>query len=627
MLFGPQKSHSHLDTHLDCEQPLILLNCPCMRLIRLCSGLLIAFNSTHAGEWSMWEANAKNPVPEGAKITIECDRHEYFLGENVLLHFILENTGDKPFEADFGGDYRGATRHLRFKVTATDESGRMAEDPDTSGFCGGGFGGARKLNPGEKFIQSLPLMRYRRILQPGRYAIHMTHDYGWKEGVRKRPGGEISLVFRVPAPDEAEAVVATMENLPLHPNNSYGERAQNYADFTALCQPIYLKPLLRRAEKGDPNALEGICWIASLDATKALIGLATNSDVKMALEAARTLTMRLPDPALESTNGFGGFPPFTREARRGLVKQAWDAKLAPAVRSLATNYLARLDGADVSAGVVMLQAVGTFAEAPALVAAMDRALDPMVNPRHDPKDNILDQPEPLRELINAMNVLHGKGYTLDEGALNGEAQILLYFTWLAGQPPPRPERWLDLVEAFGPNTRFPTRVAVLNSIPQPLPSECVEFVKSRLSDSDLGVCRVACAVAGRSENKAFLKPLLEIIATEHHEWLLREATDAAKKLGAGFDLLDVWADRLAEEHICQLALEYLDTIVERKPESWLDQTGLTATRGDRIALRREWKAFLAKHADEIRQGKKFKDDDPALTPALIGRARTSEAPK
>ena len=67
--------------------------------------------------------------------------------------------------------------------------------------------------------------------------------------------------------------------------------------------------------------------------------LATNSDPKLALEAAQTLTMRMPDPTLESTNGFGGFSPFTRETRRKLVKNSWNTEFAPPIRSLATNYL------------------------------------------------------------------------------------------------------------------------------------------------------------------------------------------------------------------------------------------------------------------------------------------------
>jgi hypothetical protein len=597
-------------------------------LIVLCSSFSLMFSSARAGEPSMWEANANLPVPAGAKVSIQCDKHQYFLGENVLLHFILENASDKPFEADFGGDYRGATRHLRFKLTGIDEAGRLAEDPNTSEFCGGGFGGPRTLKPGEKFTQSLPLMRYRRILHAGRYTIRVTHDYGWKEDAQhKRPVAEVSLQFRMPTTAEAEAVVALMEKLPPDPNNTFGERARNYADFTALCQPIYLNPLLKRAQKADLNALEGICWIASPDATKALIELATNTNPKLALEAAKTLYMRLPDPSLDSTNGFGGFPPFARESRRQLVKNSWDERLAPAVRTLATNYLTHPEPADISAGAVMIQAVGTTNEAPAVRATLDRGLDSLVRPRRDPNDNILDQPESVRELLNAMNVLHSQGYTIGEDHLSGEGAFLLYFTWLANQPPPRPGRWLELLNVFGENCRYPVRVAALNSIPEPVPNECLAFVKARLVDDDLGVVRAACTVAGRSGDKDFLKPLLEIVATEHHEWLLREATDAARKLGARFDLLDVWADRLNEEHICLLALENLETIVERNPDSWLDQTGLTATRAARIALRAEWKAFLRDHAAELRQGKKFKENDPVLTPALIGRFRTTEAPK
>ena len=332
--------------------------------------LLLVIPQARAGETSMWEANAKQSVPVGAKVTLELDRHEYFLGENVLVHFTLENTSSQPFEADFGGDYRGATRHLRFKVTATDESGRMAEDPDPSGTCFGGFVGGRKLNPGEKFSESLPLMRYCRILQPGRYTIRITHDFGWKEGERKRPVGEITVVFRMPTPTQAETVVATMEQLPADANSTDGQRSHDYADFTSLCQPVYLKPLLRRAEKGDRKALEGICWIETRDATAALIGLATNSDSKLALEAAKTLTMRLPDPALDRTNGFGGFAPFTKQVRRELVKNSWDPNFGPQVRSLATNLLARSDSDEISAGACMVEAVGTLAEATAVVTAM-----------------------------------------------------------------------------------------------------------------------------------------------------------------------------------------------------------------------------------------------------------------
>src|ERR1035441_5599646 len=108
----------------------------------------------------IWTGRGNKPVPPGAKLTIAFDRNEYVLGENVLLQFILENTGQEPFTADFGGDYDGVDRSLRFKVTARDEQGHVAPEPDPNLPCFGGEGFGKKLMPGEKLVISLPLMRY-----------------------------------------------------------------------------------------------------------------------------------------------------------------------------------------------------------------------------------------------------------------------------------------------------------------------------------------------------------------------------------------------------------------------------------------------------------------------------------
>src|SRR6266404_2023662 len=55
-------------------------------------------------------------VPASAKITLELDKPEYFLGENILLHFVVENVGEEPFSINLGGDYRGSHRSLRFRI-------------------------------------------------------------------------------------------------------------------------------------------------------------------------------------------------------------------------------------------------------------------------------------------------------------------------------------------------------------------------------------------------------------------------------------------------------------------------------------------------------------------------------
>ncbi|HEY5914000.1 MAG TPA: hypothetical protein VJA21_25710 [Verrucomicrobiae bacterium] len=56
-------------------------------------------------------------MPRGAKVTIECDNKEYLLGENVLLHFMLENASETPFEADFG-EFPPVTKVVNRRLSA-----------------------------------------------------------------------------------------------------------------------------------------------------------------------------------------------------------------------------------------------------------------------------------------------------------------------------------------------------------------------------------------------------------------------------------------------------------------------------------------------------------------------------
>src|SRR5262249_40084876 len=121
------------------------------------------------------------PVPRGAKVSLVLDRKTYFLGENVLVHFCVENVGARPFHVSLGGDYRGASRHLRFSVHAFDAEGKDCMDPDASGYYLGGLGHSPEVKPGQKLYETVPLLRYRRIEKPGTYTLRVSHDLGWKE--------------------------------------------------------------------------------------------------------------------------------------------------------------------------------------------------------------------------------------------------------------------------------------------------------------------------------------------------------------------------------------------------------------------------------------------------------------
>ncbi len=365
--------------------------------------------------------------------------------------------------------------------------------------------------------------------------------------------------------------------------------------------------------------MTGISAIANTNATAALIELAESAEPKLALSAAMTLNNRLPDPEFkQELPGRGPFRNDALAARRQLSKLAWDRQFVPQVQALAVKFLKRNETAEIGTGAFMMQAVGTKDQAPAVLAALDRVLSPMVSPRHDAKGNILNFPEPIPELLRAVDALHQRGLELDGGGLSGNAQIMVWFHWLENKPGSRPARWREMAEAFGDGNCYPLNETVVRSIPLPLPDDCVPLVQRALKNRDYGVCRAACEIAGRSGRQEFVAPLLAIAATEPHDWLLRSVGVALQELKAGFEAWEVWADRLVDETIYPIALDQLQVIFENVPGSYNGRTDLS--REERLELRQHWRKFLAANAAELRAGKKYPLKE--VPPELFGKART-----
>jgi hypothetical protein len=121
---------------------------------------------------------------------LTANRDRFLLGENVLVHYCLENTSSGPLHIDVGGDYRGSSRSLRFEVTVTGEDGKVVADPDPKPFNMGGLGYSPEIGPGASWCQSLPLLRYARIEEPGTYRVRVVHDLvppGWKISRNGKP--------------------------------------------------------------------------------------------------------------------------------------------------------------------------------------------------------------------------------------------------------------------------------------------------------------------------------------------------------------------------------------------------------------------------------------------------------
>ena len=594
---------------------------------------------------SMAFGGLEKAVEGKSEVELKFDKKQYYFGEPCLVEFVLRNTGDKEISYESGGDYRGASRALRFRVQAVDAHGEPVPDADPA-MCFGGMFGTRTLKPGEEWRQKLWPLDYLRLTKPGKYTVRITHDLGWngreaasgRENADKSsfvpkdwraPIGEAQVEFLIPDEQQAEKVLDAISAELKKRENDESRRVPSTRD---LAFPVYLPLLKKRALAGEQYFLQALGEIPTKEATLTLLELAENKAFSDAAAAAYLLSSRMPLGPETRVD-------WNKEKRQRLLDAAWDESYTPRARAIAlalvsafnpdapapkpqgasaTGYFRNMVASefkDVDLGARMLAGVGTAEDYETLRVALDKAFKLALNPRRGADVNILDFPAPMPDLIRALDALHERGLELKSHS--GDAAIYLDFHWLANTPPPRPKRWLGSAKAFS-DSRYPTQMAILESIPAPMPPECWELVHKLLDARDYGTMMKACQVAGTSGDKTLLPEVLAIVRVEQNEWLFRSAADAAAQLGARRELASALAERLTDEKLCRDALERLIALTV---ESRANGGGSGMTRQERIAAQDAWRELIATHGENIEAGKKFQvEDDEHLPRVLFARA-------
>src|SRR5262249_1276114 len=138
------------------------------------TGLLAACVGVCAAQAAA-ESPITPPPPGTPRVVLSADKPTFFLGENVLIHYCLENTSAGPFQISEGSDYQFASRHQRFKITMIDERGTPVADPDPAGSNMGGIGMTPTIAAHGHWCESLQLLRYARPALPGSYTIREVH--------------------------------------------------------------------------------------------------------------------------------------------------------------------------------------------------------------------------------------------------------------------------------------------------------------------------------------------------------------------------------------------------------------------------------------------------------------------
>ena len=504
---------------------------------------------------SFWE---QIPVPDGARVTLKPDKKQYFIGEDVVVQYVLENTGTKPFKIRIGGDYCADSRHFRFFVKVQDESGKKIPDPlRCRRRCGHGRGKTRHLEikPGEKYSEALTLSKYFLFENPGTYTIRVSHDLGWKNTKeRKRPVGEVKVKFLMPP----------------------GK-----------------KVVLRKAP--------------TPESTKEIVGLMNHPQKRIALSHASELRCRLPDPKYEIEPRNKVHASGCCEVERSwMAENSWSPEFSGPALEHAKRIMSWRDLKGMEYAAFIIACLGGQDEMPTLIEGLDYVLAEM---KFTPYDT-------YSELITAAEMLVCKGVEAPVSPRSpGEAAVFL--TAFASRKDFRPQGWETTFRKLLKHRLFYIRQLALKSIPRPVDNQFLDLLVELLGDSEFAVVREACTAAEGLKNPELKEPIINILSNSRSVKIIDLAIKVAKSLSMLPEALLVIAARLDEKgmEIASASVLAYNTL-QTTYFSCSGKIGFVNAE----QLKKTWVAFINNHKEEIRGGRKFSVSDAELTPDLIPEA-------
>ncbi|MBP8260015.1 MAG: HEAT repeat domain-containing protein [Verrucomicrobia bacterium] len=532
-------------------------------------------------------AREMRPVPDGAQVALVfASGTSFLLGDVIEFTFILSNAGPRSLEFETGGDYRGTGFPTRYRFTVIDENRRAL--PKETWMEMGGLAGPSKLEPGEVHRQLLRLQNYVRVDRPGVFSVQVAHDFGWTATQdRPLPVARATIAISIPTAEQAaervRLVAASQEPIEENQLGAYWHKT----DFRYLSHPVFLSALERQAGLGEARALEGVQRIQTTNATWALIRLLSSENPVVLHGAALFLGQRMPPRIV------GGYPrrPFgyvAEEAAAAYTNQ-WLPEAAEPLRIAASRLLRSTNTNHARTGAFIIESIGRTEDAVPVLEALRKTLEQW-SLREKPEDNILNAPGAGDALMAALGGLRERGYRAPR---NGGIEVIMaqFLEW-ADPTMPRGDGWEQTLEAFFTQNPPMLREAAVRALPKPPAGKWEKLLLEALDDRDRGVIREACRAAGASESAIFIVPLANIVRTERHVWVVREASQALTKLGAHWAATDAWIERVADEELWHDSMAFLVEKLEH-PKPGGGTSGNRPSREERVALRQKWQRFFS----------------------------------
>lgn len=572
------------------------------------------------------ERVATTPSGGTLHIALMANKARWFLGENILIDYVITNRGASPVDIGFGSDYRGASRHMRYRVVVADASGTVLRDPDPTGFNMGGIGGDHRLDPTQQFVHTLPLTRYAGFEKPGRYWVRVAHDLGWSAGESTPIAtddprwAELTLDVAEPSPTEALDVINQMLALPEDTGHSLGQQRPPYADFTRLRYPVYLEHLRGMVLSDGPlELLGGIGAIPAAQATQALIELAQSPRPELAARALEELVGRLPLP-LDGNGATQAIVTPRDASRQFLSRRAWQPRFTAALLPMALRLLHSRDAAQQDIGSEIVAAIGTKDDYPQVLKALDAALEQSESagaPRHFPHPRTAHS-----SLLRVVETLIQRGAEPSLAPATPGAIAAYLVKW--GPSEEHPDDYGRLAARWMRHRIPYVRELAVERTRAPLPTAMQGALPSLLKSGELSLQVRACGAVAAIKDPRFAADVMDLAKRARDEWLLRAVEAAALGSAVRRDVvMGLWAERIGEVEMTMHMFNHLRGLIDNSGGSGFNSVPDAA---EAARLRTVWSAFVREHASAIRDGKVFSLDGPEVTTALMPRGVTLSRP-
>ncbi len=246
------------------------------------------------------------------EVSIEVDKTHWYVGENILLHWRVVNHSSFPLQTVFGDDYFGIGRPRRFRIEAVNEKGQLAVDPKEQlvkfdSMRQSAFVAFPSLQNGDEYWLSIPLLEFR-ALTAGAWTISVYREFDRKDSSEIEqsntmplfplaPVATINLHVREPDERDARRLVNEMKDLPRRSYANFGERSEQYADFSKLTFPVYFPHVVHLARDGHSGGITNLLALRTDDALAVLIELIAQGNSKV-IKEVREQTFWRPDRRL-----------------------------------------------------------------------------------------------------------------------------------------------------------------------------------------------------------------------------------------------------------------------------------------------------------------------------------------